>query len=256
MIASLNVSVGGEERDGGAVSLADLNKFTADLQDCLKRVCARVVGVVGVRHLVAELAVGSATLGLRAAPPPKFPDAGRRVYDEFSRAVRSLETGTAIDRRLRPDDLRAFRKLASPVLTRRSVRIGDVTLTTQFVANIDKRLEAVRQSLGTVKGRVERLNVHGRHEFTLFTAIGSDPVVCTFPDRLFEEVTQAVKRSVTVTGICAYSGDQPYPDRVQVRLLEVHPLDDELPTLASLRGTLRATTSTEAVPAEVVSNGR
>lgn len=248
MADSLVVSVDGGEQDGGVVSLADLNKFTADLQDCLKRVSTRLVGGPRVRHLVTELAVGSAIVGLRASSPAKFPDAGPQVYDAFSRTVRGLETGGEIDRRLRPDDLRAFRKLASPVFARRRVRIGDVDLTAQFIASIDKRLAAMRSSLGTVKGRVEKLNVHGRHEFTLFTAIGGHPVACSFTADLFDEVTQAVKRSVTVTGLCTYGGDEPFPDRVQVRVIEVHHMDDDLPTLGPLRGTFPSAGDTEPMP--------
>jgi hypothetical protein len=46
----------------------------------------------------------------------------------------------------------------------------------------------------------------------------------------------AIKRNITVSGTLYFHQDKPFPDKVLVKNMELHPDDNELPTLGSLRG--------------------
>lgn len=232
---SLSITIEGADRDNGAVLLADFRHFLDDLEKCLRRVEDRVAGVK-LRHRIADMKAASASVEFRPVSPDKAPGAGRIVYDTFKQTVRAMESGGKIDPRFTGDDLRAFRKLAEPVLKGRRVRVAGVQLSTQYVANIDRTLGTEPKARGTVKGLVEKLNVHGRHEFTLYPPIGTTEIRCTFPEDLYDTVLRAMKHSATVTGLLTFRADKAYPDWVQVEKIEVHSPDAQLPTLGSLRG--------------------
>ncbi|HVA47032.1 MAG TPA: hypothetical protein VNH11_11755 [Pirellulales bacterium] len=57
-----------------------------------------------------------------------------------------------------------------------------------------------------------------------------------FPRACCRRFAGAIKRNVTVRGPVYYFADQPFPKLVYVRELEIHPCDDELPSLGGLRG--------------------
>lgn len=235
---SLTLRLVGTVADGGAVLLHDFRQYIDTLEGCLRRVEERTTGQHSLRHLITDLQVSSAVMELQPAPPRRGKaDYGREVYETFSETVRTLEEGGRVDPRLRNEDLKAFRELAAPIFQgRRRVELAGVELTTRYLSTIDGILSGETQALGTVKGRIERLNVHGRHEFTLYPPTAGFGVQCVFPDHLFPVVNGAVKRSVTVTGLLTYRGDSPFPERVRVDEVEVHPPDVDLPTLRSLRG--------------------
>jgi hypothetical protein len=50
------------------------------------------------------------------------------------------------------------------------------------------------------------------------------------------QVREAIKRNVTVWGKLDFEPENPFPHRVAVTRMELHPPDSELPTLAELKG--------------------
>lgn len=243
MSNSLTFKLEGKEKDAGAVLFSDFRQFLDDVAECLERIARRVADQK-VRHRIADLKAASATVRLEALSPNGDQAAARAVYDTFSRTVIALESSGNVDQRLKADDLKSFRKLAEPVLRgEQRVEIAGTKLTTRFVANIDVMLGKAVRSKGTVKGRLEKLNVHKRSEFTLYPPIGKHSITCVFPEALFETVQRAIKQSVTVSGLLTFRGDSPYPERVRVDSIDIHPPDEALPTLSSLRGLLPSATS-------------
>lgn len=243
---SLPFTLDGADEDGGAVMLDDLNAFIKTLSSCLSIVEKRFVGTTSLRHRIAGMRTGSASMELEPAPRKKAraSETGRTVYEQFEKTISNLETGRGLDTRFSKQDLKEFRKLAQLTLGgKKKVKVAGVQLSTQFVANIDKLLGGITKARGTVKGRVEKLNVHERHEFTLFPIIGDSAIVCTFDESLFEQVQSAIKQTVTVHGKLSYRSDSAYPERVQVEFIEIHPRNDALPTLSSLRGIMPDATS-------------
>ena len=236
---SLTIKLEGTDRDGNAVLLRDFSRFIDTLAGCLRRVEERTTGGVKLRHLITDLGVGSATMATRPVSPRDRPELGRDVYGTFERTIHALETGGRIDPRFRNDDLKAFRELASPIWKgRKRVEVAGVELTTRFISNIDILLRVESRSMGTVKGRIEKLNVHNKHEFTLYPPIGDYAIQCIFADELYDTVHKSVKQTITVSGMLYFRADSPYPDRIQVDSIEIHAGDEELPSLRSLRGSM------------------
>jgi len=240
---SLTFKLEGADKDAGAVFFEDFRQFLDDVAACLDRVQRRVTDQK-VRHRIVDLKTASATVTIEALTRNGDQRAAHQIYDTFTRTIAALETSGKVDPRLKADDLKAFRRLAEPVLRgEKQVEVAGTTLSTRFVANIDEKLGKIVHSKGTVKGRLEKLNLHGRSEFTLYPPIGRHAVTCVFPEALFQTVRRAIQHSVTVSGLLTYRGDSPYPERVRVDSIEIHPSDDELPTLSSLRGLLPDATS-------------
>jgi hypothetical protein len=238
MAATIRFTLEGPENSGGTVFFADFRALMNDIAKCLKLVELRTERGARVRHEVSDLKYASATIELTAVSPRREPEVGKRVYDTFKQVVKGLERGENVDPRFRREDLEAFRDLARPVTRKAKLMVGGVRVTTQFVANIDRLLLETFRSRGTVKGRVEKLNLHNRHEFTLFTPIGDVAIPCHFEEELFPQVRQAIRQNVTVTGLLSFTDDGSYPSRVDVEEIEIHPPDEQLPTLRSLYGAM------------------
>ncbi|HVC98955.1 MAG TPA: hypothetical protein VND64_35145 [Pirellulales bacterium] len=155
----------------------------------------------------------------------------------FRKTVSAIQRGKGLDPRIGPDDVSAFKKLASP-LNRgsKSVFIDDTEITSQYIANADKILNTSLAQEGTVSGSLERVNVHDRYGFILFPPIEGYEISCLFPEEMLDQVRLAIKHNVTVNGLMHYYADSPFPKVVRVVSMEIHPNDDDLPTLEELRG--------------------
>ncbi|MBI1901815.1 MAG: hypothetical protein HYS13_11980 [Planctomycetia bacterium] len=179
----------------------------------------------------------SAALELEPLAPADGPDNRRVVIDLFHETIERIQAGKSVDARFTFDDLVAFRDLATPLQRHsRELWINGEKLTAKYVAQLELILGSAIPSKGQLSGRLERLNVHDRYEFVLFPAAGPR-VVCIFDEAMFEEVRNAIKRMVTVSGTLYFQPDRPLPDRVRVDKMEIHPPDDELPKLRDLRAT-------------------
>jgi hypothetical protein len=124
----------------------------------------------------------------------------------------------------------------------KEVRIADTKLTARFVANIDDLVGSLIPSEGTVKGILEKLTLHSRSEFFIYPPIAGYSVKCIVPEDLFEMITKAIGRNVTVYGTLHFRPELPFPDSVTVKSIEMHPADHQLPRLADLRGTWKGCT--------------
>jgi len=84
---------------------------------------------------------------------------------------------------------------------------------------------------------LEAINVHdGANVFRIFPDVGPSRVTCHFPSLLERDAVQAIRRFVEVTGILRYKAAADYPHEIEVRALEVLPLEEDLPSLEDLRG--------------------
>jgi hypothetical protein len=233
----ISVRLVGLDEDGGAVRFGDFRTFCDRMADCLRRSEAIVAETSGrVRYRIVDLQSASAGLTLAAIPPAKGLDRSKAVVGFFKQTVAQLQSGGRIDPRLTLDDLKAFREMIVRPKRTKEIWIDGGQVTSQYVANIDRMLDQSLRSVGTVTGRLERLNVHNKNEFILFPPVPGVQVVCSFTDELFPKVREAIKQNVTVTGTLFYQPDKPFPDRVHASELEIHPPDSELPKLADLKG--------------------
>ena len=228
----------GSDLDDGAVTFEDFVSFCANVTKCLKSVEHVIVGAPShVRYRISDLQYGSASMTLTPVPGPK----GRarecqQVASLFRKTVEAIGKGVTVDKRFQSDDLRRFRDLAQPLERRaKEVWVGRTRITGKFTENIDKLIEDAFLSQGEVAGQLDRLDVHGRYEFELFPPLGGK-VTCEFEPHLLSKVLKAIKRHVNVVGMLHYAKQEPNPQRVRVESLDVRPRNDDLPTLASLRG--------------------
>lgn len=227
--------------DDHIVYFADFRAFCAAVSECLHRSEAIVTGAKGhVAYRVAKLAIGSTKMTLEAVRTERSRggrDRRTQVVGFFKRTVTAIQAGKKVDSRLGIEDLQAFKKLSRPLHGRtKTVRIDKTTLTPAFEANAERILNDTVPTDGFVSGRLERLNVHEKNEFVLFPPIQGYSIVCRFGDPLLGQVREAIKRTVTVAGKMHYPPDSPFPRLVDVRTMEIHPTDDQLPTLKELRG--------------------
>ena len=220
---------------------------------CLRKVESKFPGIPKLKYQVVDLRHGSATAEVR--PVHNYTDApdGPKVLRLFSDTAQRIQQGKAVDNRFSSSDLLPFRNLADPLRAGVSeIKISKTTITGDYNVNIEKLLGATRRSVGSVRGVIEKLNVHNKSEFTLFPLIGNR-VLCSFPDQLYSQVLNAVKKHVTVYGKVAYLQGHDFPDRADIESIETHPPNEKLPKFSDMRGKgrvkLRAKTSAEYVKA-------
>jgi hypothetical protein len=247
----------GADEDQGDVRLADFCDFCGSLTRCLRRVETKFADGVTtrLRYRIVNLARSSASLTVEPIAPAQGRDFGPDVLDLFTETIRNLQGGKTVDPRFANDDLEAFRTLARPIHRQvREIRIADTKVTTRFIANIDELIGALVPSAGSVKGRLERLNLHNRCEFVIYPPISGYSVRCTFTDDLFDKIHEAIRRNVTVYGTLHFRPGRPFPDQVEVKSIEIHPPDEELPKLADLRGTWKGSTGDLGVVDSIQAN--
>jgi hypothetical protein len=91
------------------------------------------------------------------------------------------------------------------------------------------------RSRGSIIGRIEAINLHERREATLYDEVDHARVVLVFPEDMFEQVRQALRRRVEASGEII-EDEAGRPTRVRLEELEVLPGDEELRPLADLVG--------------------
>ncbi len=233
---TLSVSLTGPKAAKGEVTLDELYDFFGNLLACLRRVECKFPGIPKLKYQVVDLRHGSAAAEVR--PVHNYTDApdGPKVLRLFSDTAQRIQHGKAVDNRFTSSDLLPFRNLADPLRTGVSeIKIGKTVMTGDYIINIEKLLGASRRSVGSVRGVIEKLNVHNRNEFTLFPIIGNR-VLCSFPDALYGNVLTALKKHVTVYGKVAYLPGHDFPDRADVDSIEIHAPNDKLAKFSAMRG--------------------
>ncbi len=99
-------------------------------------------------------------------------------------------------------------------------------------------MEGERTAQGTIRGRLEFLNVHDdANNFRIYPAVGPRrKVVCKFSSENEEKALRAVKKTVAVTGLLYYKEHAYFPHTVNVTDIDILSPDSELPKLSDLRG--------------------
>jgi len=234
---SVEVKLIGSDEDGGFVALDDFTAFCRSLMKCLKR-SDDIVRPEGerLRYRITRMYSNSAALTIEPIRPVGGNNDHRAIVQFFKDTVSRLQHGKTPDRRLTFDDLEAFCELVTPIQKHsKEVWISGTRLTTEYVAHIEGILGNAIPSHGRVSGRLERVNIHGKNEFIHFPPAGGR-ITCAFENRMFDDVRRGLRGMVTVEGTLYFQPDKPFPDRVRVDKMEIHPPDDKLPKLKDLKG--------------------
>jgi len=220
----------------GPADLSDFANAVVALRNALKNVCRCATGNDELGFDVEELQVGSAIVG--AAPMPGAGSSGLIVVDLFGQTVKALENLLPIDPRIDYSTLYAFNGFAS--LARKgdtTLLIGNTKLTARFADRVAQLLEPESTSRGSVAGRLEGVSIHGGTSFTLYPP-GGEHVECIV-NRGFDDLLQALGKSVRVYGMLHFARTKSFPVRVDIDTFEVMPDESTLPTLLNACGLLQ-----------------
>jgi hypothetical protein len=234
--ATLSFRLVGPQQEDEMVRLGDFASVLENLHLALRQVERSLLRrSPRAIYRISDLAVGSAAATIEEVSGEAAVDSPLAVFTD---TVLRLNRGVEIDRRIDWMALQRMDRLYQPVASGRaaSVEIAGEFLNPQFRESIRRLLEEGTISMGSVTGRLERVNVHDRSEFLLYTPVGSTYVRCRFPNHLLDDVRKAIKRNVTVHGALRSMLGRDVPMFAEVDRIEIHPDDDQLPTLASLRG--------------------
>lgn len=92
-------------------------------------------------------------------------------------------------------------------------------------------------TFGDVKGTLERVNIHDRHDFYLYPEMGEGAVVCHFKaDHLLEKVMSSLGKCVIATGILKFIGSDVDPVAATIDDIEIIPDDYHAPKASELFG--------------------
>lgn len=115
-----------------------------------------------------------------------------------------------------------------------------VDATKRLMTHVDEVIGIPRESIGTIEGKLETLDIHSRPQrFAIFDLLTDRRVECYFGTRVeLDEVLRGVGRRVAVTGVIK---TRPSGERlaIEARELRIFPAEDELPTPDDVRGILR-----------------
>jgi hypothetical protein len=94
-----------------------------------------------------------------------------------------------------------------------------------------------QQVIGSITGRLDSINVHGRHQASLWDELDQRRVTVTFAEADYEAVKAALRQRVELFGVIQEDADG-RAVRLRMQTLEIQPSDDQLPTLGSLIGSM------------------
>jgi hypothetical protein len=213
--------------------------------ELLQRTAHRVLGdrADELRWQLAGLREGSAMTLLRASATSAVTGEDlRELVDTYTRDLRAPAD------RLPAEDLPVLREVllqlqkygvgslvaqvdGAPEESRVVVE-PEATLQTLVVAR-----PAQLRVIGSVVGRLERLNMHQRREAALWNELDQRSVVVTFAEEFYQRVHGALRQRVEVFGTIVEDADG-RPLRIRLQDLEVLASDENLPTLSSLVGSM------------------
>jgi hypothetical protein len=111
-----------------------------------------------------------------------------------------------------------------------------VTIDRTFKGEVVRIIGPDSMMLGSITGKLEKINLHNTTQFNIYPAIGPSHVVCDFSADLRQDVKSAIDEMVTVFGKLRYKKWSKFPYAVSVDRIKPHLPYGNLPTLADLRG--------------------
>ena len=193
---------------GVPVDLRSLVSVSQKFSALIDEVASEYTGVRHPIRWIVEVEPGSVRLPLRAETTADQvrPSAAHEVGTVVASGLSQLEQSATRPDHFNDKALEQAKALAGLVSDKLplAVRNGTagVNMTRQLSVNAEKVLGAPRETLGTVEGRLEALNVHGSaSEFSVWPLEGK-AVKCVFGERLDLErdIFPAVKKRVSVHG--------------------------------------------------------
>ncbi len=228
------------ELDAPSVSLSVLVSAAGTLANLVNEVSRSVTRGEAVEWTV-QVRAGSVVLPVR---PQATPDTRALLVRAVSDGLATVEERAERPPHFSDRALVQARALANLSTDDHPVRIGNghriVRLTKAMVAHVDQVTGDAPPRIGTVEGRLDSVNVHGRPMFSIWERATGERVECVAGEGLtVEDLGAALGRRVAVRGrIRASKGGE--KRRIDATDLHVFRSEQELPSADDVRGILRA----------------
>jgi hypothetical protein len=245
---TISLTVEGLSEDDGHVRLRDFLKGLENLNKALSTTDRLISGehhatmyyrIVGLSHS------SPATVELEPVCTDPDIDFRQQTVAGFFTALDAIRREAPIPAWATSDLLRSVDKIAQPVgKVVRAVRIcggvgpaADIGFDKDFQRKVGGLLSLEDHALGSVEGRLDKINVHASaNTFEVYPIVGPPSIVCHFPAQLERVAITSVKQWVTVFGELTYKALDKFPSKIEVSEIEVHPPVEVLPTLSDLKG--------------------
>ena len=175
----------------------------------------------------------------RVTNPPRDYIAVR--HHRFFKELEAISRNEAVSEDIDDTLLEDFRDLAvGRGQSFRAAKISNheaqVEINETFESNVSKMLGEEYASYGSVEGKLEKLNIHGKaRRVWLYPTVGADKILCDFPPGTRHQILEAADHYVRAEGYKYFRPQSPYPFRVKVMEFEIIDGDDE-GSLSGLRG--------------------
>jgi hypothetical protein len=183
-----------------------------------------------------------AVVGLESVPLTQREPPPEHIVLSFGRLLSAIDEESAEPGEYEPAVVRNLLQMSEPVGRSLAAAKLEVTgrtydLSAAFRERGERLLEPEESHDGIIRGMLEAINIHeGANQFRIYPDIGPSRVSCHFPSDLGEIALGAVGRFVEVRGALYRKRLARFPHRAEVKIIEVYPLEEELPTLEDLRG--------------------
>lgn len=232
----------GMESEGGHVRFADFLSWLQLQRKTLDAFDKLTAGEATTYFRVVDLSHSSpTTVTAEAVAIDPERDNRARLIGRYLGDLEQIRRGTVpID--LGANLLKDLRDLAKPVGRRiRSIALRggerSVTIDDSIVASIDRVLEEVDISVGSIEGMMERYNAHrGANIFHIYPEFGLAKVACNFPEDLKKRAAGLVLRYVEVTGRMKFLRGADFAHEIEVEHIAAIDDEEEAPSFDSIRG--------------------
>lgn len=247
---NITLQLEGLQSEEGHVLLADLVDELRLLEQSLNRI-DRIVDEKGETALAYRVVQATHSSPLCFVLEPivkrKVSNPHQRVqatHARFFKELGAIEKGIPPSNDIDNNTLELLRRMVTkPAIQKLTIKNGtkEVKLDKSFERNLDRLLRIQDYSTGTLTGKLEALNIHGKTNlFWLYPAIGPERVLCHFQSGNKEKIKSAIDKYVEARGVKIFRVNCPFPYRMNVLDFNVL-LDQQEESMIDLRGMAKET---------------
>jgi hypothetical protein len=183
-----------------------------------------------------------AIIELEAVPLDEEKNTSEVVINRFYSGISQIYTQGTAPEDFDYDVLQAFSSLTGLLnkgITELTISTNGSSLpiTTPLSDKVNEILGEDVFEFGSITGMLDQLNLHVNPPvFTVYSTVGGSKLQCNFRRNLRIIVLQAVGQYVTVYGRIKYKSRGNRPIEMDVDEIEIHPNEEDLPTMSELRG--------------------
>ncbi len=245
---TLTINIDGTPSDGGDVRLSVFASKLDNVRSALQETDKYLYGInqKTVEFLVSDLTHSSpSAVSIKMQPSGGVLSHQDQIFKYFSSLIADITSGTYREASASYYLLTRLNELASGVGDKFSKMWlsykGEVSavISIETLENLQILLKKQYISVGSIKGRMEIYNGHGKEKFFYVYPLIGEQVKCIFDESKREQASKAVEKNVVVHGALKYLEGEFFPSEVQVHSIEINDPDDQLESLEGLIGIIK-----------------